>query len=258
MLCAFYTPGLFAMAKKYQNPPIIEAVCEFRLAAESKWDMTIPGIIYERVQKDFPKKQQRVLQEIELTATEKGMRQQVSRKDHVLFLTNDEKTFIQVGPQLLAINRLKPYTSWESFKPEIEKAFTALRKTMDVQGLERIGLRYINRIEVPTRPVDLDEYFEFRPFISPRLPQDMGNFIIGCDFHFFDDRDQCRVQLTPAAPESEDGSAFLLDLDYFLARPKEVIPDQAIVWVEKAHEQVESLFEGCISDTLRKLFVRVG
>ncbi|HWP93153.1 MAG TPA: TIGR04255 family protein [Thermodesulfobacteriota bacterium] len=242
------------MPKKYLNPPIIEAVCEFRLSSNSKWDLTIPGLIYERVRNEFPNKEQRLVQEVEITQGPQGVQQQIRSSERVLFLTNDRKTFIQVGPQLLAINCLKPYPTWEGFKPLIEKAFNALIKTVNVDKLQRIGLRYINRIEISSPSINLDDYFEFRPFLGKSLPQDMASFIVQCSLVFFDGRDSCKVQLTNALPEKPENLGFLLDLDYFLAHPQTVSVDEAIEWVEGAHQKVEEIFEGCITQSLREIF----
>jgi uncharacterized protein (TIGR04255 family) len=44
------------MPKKYEKPPIIEAVCEFRFSGKSKWDLTIPGLIYDSVKDEYPQK----------------------------------------------------------------------------------------------------------------------------------------------------------------------------------------------------------
>lgn len=245
------------MRRKYLNPPIIEAVCEFRLAHDSKWDLTIPGLVYEKVTNEFPNKEQRLIQEVEFTQSPQGIQQQIRTSERVLFLTNDRKTFIQVGPHFLAINCLKPYPTWEGFKPWIEKAFSTLIETVDVERLQRIGLRYINRIEIPSRSIDLDNYFEFRPFLGQNLPQNMENFIVQCLLPFFDGRDSCKVQLTNAVPERPDNISFLLDLDYFLAQAQTVSANQALEWVEDAHQKVEEIFEGCIAERLREIFQEV-
>jgi len=245
------------MSKKYGNDPIVEAVCEFRLTPDSKWDLTIPGLVYEKVSNDFPNKEQRLIQEVELTQSPQGMQQQIRTSERVLFLTDNRKMFIQVGPHFLAINCLKPYPAWEGFKPWIEKAFSALTEVVEVERLQRIGLRYINRIEIPGQSVNLDNYFEFRPFLGQNLPQNMVNFIIQCLLPFFGQRDSCKVQLTNAVPDRPDNVSFLLDLDYFLAQPLVVLSNQALEWVENAHKKVEEIFEGSINESLREIFQEV-
>lgn len=139
----------------------------------------------------------------------------------------------------------------------ITQAFEALAGTVQVRGLERIGLRYINRVEIPAPSVDLDDYFEFRPFLGAALPQNMAGFIVGCTLPFAGGRDSCNLQLTAAAPETSGSMAFILDLDYFVAKAQAVAVERALGWVDAAHEEVVELFEGCISDRLRELLGEV-
>ena len=242
------------MSRKYVNPPIIEAVCEFRITSDSKWDLTIPGLVYEKVKKQFPKKEQRLLQRIEATHSPKGNKQHVHTEERILFLTNNRKMFIQMGSRLLAVNCLKPYPTWNGFKPEIENAFDALCGIVDIKGLQRIGLRYINRIEIPRTSVKLDNYFEFRPFNGRNLPQVLESFIVGSVFLSSDEQDACKVQLTNATCEKPGNSAFLLDLDYFLSQSQPLPVNKASEWIDTAHDQVKRIFEGCITDKLRKIF----
>jgi len=242
------------MTEKYRNPPLIEAICEFRLMPDSPWDLTIYGLIYEKIKKTFPHKEQRFVQEVEMTQGPKGIEQKVQVSERTFFYSNDKTIFVQIGQHFLAINCLKPYPSWDGFKPKIEEAFNALISTIDVKELARIGYRAVNHIEIPISRVDLDEYFEFRPFLGKRLPQNMVNFMIGCVLPFFDGRDLCRVQLANAVSETQGTGAFLLDLDYFLAKSGNVSVTDALGWVEEAHEQVNNTFEGCITDRLREIF----
>lgn len=247
------------MGRKYRNPPIIEAVCELRLTPDSRWDLTIPGMIYEKISNDFPNKEPHLAQDVEITRSPQGLQQQTRTSERVWFLTENRQTFIQLGAHYLAVNRLAPYPSWEGYKPSIKKAFDALTNTIaEIKGLQRIGLRYINRIEIPGETIELEDYFEFYPFLGQHLPQNIQNFNVQCLFSFLDDRDSCRVQLARALgvyeTSQQDKPGILLDLDYFLAKPQTVSADHALEWVETAHQKVEEIFEGCITDRSRELF----
>jgi uncharacterized protein (TIGR04255 family) len=244
------------MAKKYAKPPIVEALCEFRLTPETRWDLTVPGLLYEKLKESFPQKEQRMIQQMELTGGPEGLHQQIRMREAIIFFTEDKKMLVQVGPRLLTINVFKPYPHWDGFKPRIEMAWESLQAAIEVQGLERIGLRYINHIELPAQGVELAEYFEFYPSIGQRLPQQMVAFLTVAEFSYADGRDHCRVQLT-RIPASGGKSLFMLDIDYFLARPGAVKPVEALAWVEEAHSRVEEVFEGCITDKLREMFEEV-
>ncbi len=245
------------MERKYANPPIIEAVCEFRLTGDTQWDPTIPGMVYEIIRNHFPRKERKLVQEMNIAQTGEGVRQEVRTTERAWFLAEDSKSFIQVGPHLLAVNCLKPYLGWAAFKPTIEEGLRALATTLEMRGLERIGLRYVNRIGIPGPTVGLEECFAFRPFLGEGLPQNVSGFIVGCMLPFNEGRDSCTLQLTTGVPEGPESVAFVLDLDYFLAKAQTVPVNEALGWVEAAHRRVLEVFEGCITDRLRELFGEV-
>ena len=177
----------------------------------------------------------------------------------IQFLREDEKAFVQVGQYLMAINHLKPYPDpgWETFSPLIERALQTYREVAAPTGIHRIGLRYINRVELPDERVELEEYFEFYPFIGKQLPQDFTAFFVGVQVPYEEGRDTLKLQLTSISPEAPGQLAFLLDLDYFLSIPGEVALDEAAQWIYAAHEHLEGAFEASIKDALRERFKEV-
>jgi len=248
------------MPKKYEVPPVIEAVCEFKLAPETPWDLTIPGLIYEKIGDEFKHKEEHSNQEVTFSNTSKGLEQQIQTSQRIRFLTDDKKTFVQLGTRILSINQLQPYASWEEFKPKIKTAFDALAEIVEINNIERVGLRYVNRIDIPipkSSKIDMDEYFDFNPHVGKNLPQDYRKFIIGAQFPFKGGEDICKVLLTDTVPNKPTSASFILDLDYFLTKPQMVSKDTALEWVESAHNNSEGVFEGCITDRLRRLFKEV-
>jgi len=242
------------MGRRYRNPPIIEALCEFRFEPSSPWDLAIPGLVYEKVRDKFPKRRQVKAFEASISGGPEGVEQQMRTTDRMQFLRDDEKALIQIGPNLLAINHLQPYPTWKEFLPLVRQGFSAYLEVANPKGAQRIGLRYINRIEIPGQRIELEDYFEFRPFVGPHLPQDFGSFIVGIQVPYEDSRDTLRLQLANASVETPNTVAIMLDLDYFVARPGEVPLDNVFEWVDVAHNFVEEAFEACITDRLRQMF----
>jgi len=239
----------------YKNPPIIEAICEFRISQDTLWDLTIPGLFYEQVKDDFPHKEQKMVPQIELTRELNTFQQKIIIADRVLLFSDDKKRIVQIGSRLLVINVLKPYPTWNEFKSIIEKCWNSLLKIVDIKGLERVSLRYINQIQLPFESIDMEEYFEFYPYIGNRLPQAPSYFIVRVEFPYDEGRDRCSVQLMPGIV-SESELAFILDIDYFLAHQRDIDISTVMDWIEKAHGRVEEVFEGCITDKLREVFGR--
>ena len=154
----------------------------------------------------------------------------------------------------MAVHCVRPYPTWPVFRQRIEQALSALKGIADMGEPERLGLRYINRIEIPSEKLDIDEYFEFSPHIGDGLPQTLAGFALMVVLPFKDGRDLCRMQLVNVLAETPGSSAYILDLDYFMAKPGNASADQAMSWVEEAHTEVRGLFEGCITKKLMHVF----
>ncbi|MCO6459644.1 MAG: TIGR04255 family protein [Pirellulaceae bacterium] len=66
-------------------------------------------------------------------------------------------------------SRLAPYESWEPFRHEARRQWEVYRNRLNPQGVARIAVRCINRIDLPGDSVDLKEYFRTSPEIAPEL-----------------------------------------------------------------------------------------
>jgi uncharacterized protein (TIGR04255 family) len=244
------------MSRKYNNPPLVEAVCEFQFNPESEWDIAVPGLVYERLKGTFPIREP-VPQAVELALTA-SVRASIqpeihTASDRVRFLREDKKALVQVGPHLLSANHLQPYPTWEEYLPMVKMAYDVYREVAKPQGLRRIGLRYINRINIPGSNIALQDYFEFHPYLGPDFPEQIGPFIVGVQI-FYDSRDVLRVQLANAAMQHADYVSMVLDLDYSLIAPQHVEIEAATEWLQVAHDRVEQIFEACLTDQLRSIF----
>lgn len=149
------------MSRKYNNPPIMEALCEFQFVPSQPWDMTIPGLLYEKISGEFPVKKPQMGFGIGFQPKEGGIEQRVEMSQRMQFFSSDKSALVQVGPDLLTVNHLKPYPTWELFKPLILKNLEIYQAITKPKGFKRIGLRYINKIEFDEHPIELTEYFNY-------------------------------------------------------------------------------------------------
>jgi uncharacterized protein (TIGR04255 family) len=244
---------------RYRNPPVVEAVCEFRFSADTLWEQDLPERFYDAVKDQLPIRESREKRAFQVKATSEGIEARgLETVDIPIFLAEDRRTFIQVSPRGLSIHRLKPYRSWEDFRPTITLAYNAITSLTDVTGFDRVGLLYVDKIEIPGDDIRLADYFTFYPHCGEGLPGDVINFMVGCDFSYNGNRDICRLKLTRAMPERQNTSAYLLTTDYFLAQRSAVKPENALVWVEEAHTTAKTLFKGCVTEKLEEIFNQDG
>jgi len=245
------------MQRKYKNPPLVELVCEFQVAPDCAWDLTMPGLIYEKVKEDFPERAPLLVQHFEVGPDQEGIGQKFRTEQRVLFRAGKEKVFIEVGSRLLGVHsQVTPYPGWEHFRPKIDVGFRALMDVSKVETLRGISLRYINRIEVPDEAGALEKYLSFRPLLADSEGMEITSFIGGTQFSIADD--SCRVELQSVVPDNPDNRAFLLDIGYSRAPNRTIEQQKALQWVESAHEKVDKLFfERCIKPPLRELFQEI-
>lgn len=85
------------MPKRYNNPPIIEALCEFQFDEDVQWDLTLIGLIYDKLKDYFPQKKQLQL-DLALAAATQTNQQigPVPMIPLVRFLDSDEKKLVQI------------------------------------------------------------------------------------------------------------------------------------------------------------------
>jgi uncharacterized protein (TIGR04255 family) len=238
------------VAERYENPPIQEAICEFHFDESASWDSTYPGLVYSEIQDAFPRKRSAAARGIEAEANTLRVRSE----ERTRFFREDEKALIQIGPQFLSANRLAPYESWGEFSEIIRTGYTAYRELVKPTGIERMSLRYVNRIQIEEEELDLSEYFNLGLRTGEDLPDSYFSFVAGLVSEFADGRDALQIQMTNAETDRDEAIGVLLDLQYSLRASHSVEPGEVFDWLDKAHAEIEKGFEGSIRDSLRTQF----
>ncbi|MDQ2884484.1 MAG: TIGR04255 family protein [Chloroflexota bacterium] len=149
------------MARTYNNPPLIEAVCAFTFKNAQPWDLTIPGLVYEQIRAKFPVKEQGNIQEMKLERDERRIIKQTA----IRFLNEDKTALVQIAPNLLTMHRLHSYHSWNDFKKQILENLAIYYEVTKSPDLKRVELRYVNRIEL-SEDAEVEAYF----YLLPQIP----------------------------------------------------------------------------------------
>ncbi len=250
--------GVNPSGRIYRKSPISEVVCEIRFEPKEAWDPTIPGLIFKQLESDFPIRHKSQTLEAGVLAGPNGIQQQFMMVERAQFYSSDEKSFVQIGPHYLSVNRLQPYSSWDDYYPAILKGLHAYQESVGSESsLLRVGLRYVNQIKLPGSLVKLEDFFHIYPEKGRDLPEVHTNLHLGLDFMYHDNRDILRLQLQSGPLISDGGVHLLLDLDYFLGRSNDVAYGDLPSWLAEAHLRIEECFEGSIKDSLRDLFEEV-
>lgn len=176
------------------------------------------------------------------------------------FLRDDERALIQVGPDLLTVNHLKPYPKWGAYQAMITHALQVYRQVANPKGLDRIGLRYINRIQIPESSFEIEDYILAVPSVPHSVPQAFRVFIQRVEIPFERANGLLILQSAMGVPEESESAraALMLDLDFVSFDATSISLDAAVEWVGQAHDKVENTFEACITPKARALFKEVA
>lgn len=192
------------------------------------------------------------------------------------YFSRDNTLAVSVRAEAVVVETTR-YVRWEQLRALAVEVLHARQEVGGVDGVERVGLRYVDEIRVPGGPMH-----DWAPWVDPSLlgPASVGEqlglaaaqwqgvtaFAAGPERTVvlrYGPRDGFAVDpggdLKRSTPTP--GPFFLLDIDSFWT-PSEGVPEFDVetlrITCDELHAPVRSLFERLITDRLRKEVLRVA
>ena len=240
--------------------PLIEAVCEFRFVLKEDFSGQQTKVFYDQIKDNFPvhEKGKRHQLEFQIRPDKTPEENKEAIKPGVYefekYLSEDKKYSVQLNKNTVSIHRVEPYTSWKDFTPLIQQVYEAYVSCFSPEEIERIGMRYINKITTPSEDFSFNKYFTINASLPSLEENEQKSIFLGSVFEQEKGRDAIKVQFLEKQlknPSTERN--FVLDLDYFLVEST-VSLKGVDKWIEIAHTNLENVFEGMITDETRKIF----
>ena len=245
------------MRRRYRNPPVTEALCEVFYRG-SEWDLTIPGEFYEHFRERFPKKRQRSEVEIQVQVGP-GMPSAFTKpmEPRSQFEQEDGTRLLQVGRDLVVVNQLKPYPSFDEWRPVVLEAAGLYQELARPAAIARIGVRYINQIQVPESAFKMEHYFQLHPEIPAALGPGHGRFMMRVEIPPLHKGHLLVVTFGSAPSDGESSQALMLDLYDMVTEPGEADVSDLDEHLAEGHDNIERAFESIITDAARELFQEI-
>lgn len=240
------------MPRTYASPPLIEALCEFRFRTEKPWDWTVPGLLYNRIKDEFPTREEEQAGGIEVELSGGKVIRQSAPSGKLRFKRTDGTALVQLAPHMFVTNVFPPYPGWADFKPWVLRLLTTYVEVATPDLLDRIQLRYINRVLIPERQAfEMKEYFKTYPEVPETLPQ-LLRFTMQIQgvTHALPGRLQLSFGTPPK--DTEEGHPFIFDLSFIGAGENCPQLDGLNAWLDAAHESIEALFDSSFTDRTHK------
>ena len=242
------TLGNARLRTSYANPPVTEAVIEFRFKPKPGFSVEDIDRCTEQVFGTNLGRQ--ILRDVEsqifvadskyeTQATNIGFKLQCESSNTVLQLRLDR----------LVYSKLAPYTTWEEFSSDALKYWIGYRDVAEPESMQRLGIRYINRFKPETTALDPAEFLTMRiAWNEKELGEQFSAWEVRLGLPF--QQQHCTAMLY----NSVGREGILLDIDVYrtasLPRPTE--PLEPVLSELKEIER--RVFESCITDAARELF----
>lgn len=237
---------------RYQKAPVVEAVIDFRFSSLiTKADL---GRIVRRLKGKFPRLQDEVAFGVAVSPT--GVNINQSPSGYKLSSTDDLK-LVLLRPNGVTNSILAPYKGWEVLRDQTEATLADVRRIINRRPIQRIGLRYINRLDIPSMDVKLADWVSFNVSLPKGLGEVLSEFGARAVIPMGGGISTILSFQSVPSPLI-DHSSLLLDLDVFIDKDIPLADEPLWELIEQMREKKNSVFESCITDRMREQFGQTG
>lgn len=241
-------------SNKYRSPPITEAVIEIRTT--TPMDEKTEEKVVTKLRTKYPKRSDQ--DELNVSILPTGGGQIVVDKKHkACRLSNpDENEVLLVARSSIAYSRLAPYPGWDEFREQAKGVWNTWKNARQNNAIERIGLRFINRIDVPTQgrtEFRIEEFLNIYPQTPRMFNNPLDSYMIQVKLAV-QDQWITTITSTPVPSPLLGHGSFLLDVDVYRTDDIPVKEDELWMLIESARTIKNSVFDGCVTEQTKELF----
>lgn len=228
------------LAKKFKHlrkAPVVEAVIELRARPAGTWDEATIGPRLKEVMRDkYPAAQAMQLFSFSMPIAVNTVAQPLSPTavaEHSsewggLRFKNPDSTQIAVFKRdSYSFSRLPPYTRWSAVVSEALRLWKTYSDLSGATRIERIGVRFINRLDVPTQGLKFEDYFSGFGSVPGDLP--LSNFVSHQSIEVPGHPYAVVLIRTVQSPLAPDAKTIGLITDIDVAMPQPIPNDRRII-----------------------------
>lgn len=238
------------MGEKLARPTLQEAICEFRYVRSPSWGESLPGLFFDALKDAYPSRQEvKTFQaSVRMSAAVDPDVRRTEGPSESHFVNTDQSAMLQLGEWRMSVHSLSRYSSWEEFRGRILEAWSKLSGLVPEAKVERVGLRYVNRIAIEESRSMTEDYLTVNPPLAGDLARPLRSFYQRYEMAF-DDPLGSLVHQTGTSG-NHDSRFIMLDLDYISPADSNrfaSVPGEMINWLDKVHDTIEGVFIGSLN-----------
>lgn len=252
-------PATESLAENYSRAPIIEAVIGINFASALDEEKIRAAIT--KLKRHYPHIQ--TIKNLRVSIRLDGADPSSPDVEPIVgykLSTDDQTQVIVLSPVLFTFSQLPPYPGWEHFIQRFERDWNVLKRIWGFREIVRIGVRYINRIDIPIMEqrgqaesvVAYENYINIYPKI-PESVEPLDAFSLQTQSYLRDV--DCNLKVNSASVLSPllNHASFLIDLDISRERTPPQKDEDIVALLHAIRLQKNAIFESCISDQTRAM-----
>jgi uncharacterized protein (TIGR04255 family) len=239
--------------KAYSSPPITEAIIEITFGTE-----LIPKSfekITKKLNKIYPNLQHQNTIEVNLHANSNLT---ISNQPAGIKLSShDEADILILSHQKLGAARLAPYLGWEHLYDKIKSALKIWKSVVKTQAIIRIGVRYINRIDIPVDNSGVtknEDFLNIFPHLPESIERPMFTYLNQVTLPTSNAYWDTTITSTNMPSPRINCISLLLDIDVFRTKDIPIKEEDLLASLLEVRDIKNYLFEECITPKARELF----
>jgi len=242
--------------ERFANAPIAEALLDIQVSFPSPVEPGRLEAFHDAIRDHYPTREARVKWQGQIVVEREAVQQAVRRdSEGFMFKAADGRRLVQVRQDGFTFNWLKPYERWAALRDEAREHWQRYRDTFGPDRVTRLGLRYMNRIEIPLPFNDFREYVETAPDIAKGLPQGVSALFMRLEIP--DGARRLLAIITETIqPVLEDPARlpFIFDID--VVREASYRPEDPAIWeaFEGMREYKNEIFFRSVTPRAKELF----
>jgi uncharacterized protein (TIGR04255 family) len=245
------TPSEFPLLAK---APIVEAVVDIRVACEVKWEELWLRDILQKKLPEYSKIETLRQSKYQVSVKKGQAAQAVCEDAGSVGLRLHDSTghhIVQFNAGAFVFSRLKPYEKWGQFSGEALRLWGLYSELLKPKVVQRVGLRYVNRLPFSLEANRLDDFYKVPPEIPSDLRWSLKGFLHHDVYQVPDTFYQVNLIKTQVPPTASDAtSGLILDIDVFIQEAFECTNDAIIGHLKEMRQIKNEAFFRNLTDNM--------
>jgi uncharacterized protein (TIGR04255 family) len=235
----------------YSRAPITEAVIEVRV--KTPLDAAQLDRLAARFARRYPAPLQKMF-DINVEVGEVASKANQNLTGYRMSTSEGAKVLL-LGWSSIATAKIAPYAGWEQLVEDAQNNWEIWLKIVGWQPLARIGVRYVNRLDIPTTTrIELTDYITVQPSLPRELDSGIVHFAMNLTIPLGAEGERLIINAGSVTSPIIGNQSLIVDID--VSRDTGLPEDDDGLWsyISSLRDVKNRVFEACITDKTRALF----